>query len=374
MTTIVGPRANKPRVALFSGPEGHLSIARAAAAALAEDYDTSLTQVRDGLFKLYTPIYQFFPSAFKVPHKLSEQQPIRKSLLAVFKRKYRPIITKKIDDFRPDLTISTHFMFAPGLERARLEANLPFINLVPDPRTLHPLLISENASQNLVFDQAAAQTAAQLMPAAQIQSIGWLVRPEFQPVRNCDHIRHKLGLAPQIFTIVISSGSEGTNAILNLIPSLWQLPKACQCVVLCGSNTNLLKTIRALNRIISRANPQVRLIPVGFTHQVHEYYQAADMVAGKAGPNTLFEANACHKPFLALTHIHGQEDGNLELIQDYGIGWVEENMFKAAKLISSLVKNPRLVHTSDRSIKAMAAINRRAGEQLRAEVLRLIQL
>jgi len=42
----------------------------------------------------------------------------------------------------------------------------------------------------------------------------------------------------------------------------------------------------------------------------------SDLVAGKAGPNILFEAVAAGKPFLTLTHVHGHESGNLEIIKE----------------------------------------------------------
>lgn len=373
MTIPVGARATKKRIAIFSGPEGHLSIAKAVETNLSSEYETHLTMVRDGIFSLYTPIYQFFPMAFKVPHKISEQQPIRKSLRAVFKRKYQPTIAKEFEQFQPHLTVATHFMYLPGLEKAESEKHVPVINVVPDPRTIHPILLSDKATLNIVFDSVAKATASGLAPQSTIQQMGWFVRPEFVPAKNPANIRKKLGLQPDVFTIVFSSGSEGTNAILNLIPSLWQLPKACQCIVLCGSNKNLLKTVRAVNRVIKRVNPQVSLIPVGYTNIVHEYYQAADVVAGKAGPNTIFEVIACHKPFLALTHIHGQEDGNLEIIEQSELGWVEENMFKASTLISSLVSNPKLAHKPDAGVKKMAQMNREAGGKLVAETMRLIE-
>lgn len=372
MTNSVYSSNQRKKIAIFSGPEGHLSIAQAIESILSQDYETKLTMVRDGIFSLYTPIYQFFPMAFKVPHKLSEQQTIRNSLRAVFKRKYQPIITNEIADFQPNLTITTHFMYLPGLEKEKVENNLPLLNIVPDPRTIHPILLSQKASANIVFDQQAVAYANNLVPQTENLAMGWFVKPKFQPIKNYVSIRKKLGLKPNIFTIVFSSGSEGTNAILNLIPSLWQLPRACQCVVLCGSNKNLLNTVRAVNRVIKRVNPQVSLIPVGYTHVVHEYYQAADVVAGKAGPNTIFEAIACHKPFLALTHIHGQEDGNLEIIREAGLGWVEENMFKASTLISSLVSNPKLAHNPEKDVKSMAENNRLAGEKLVAEANRLL--
>jgi UDP-N-acetylglucosamine:LPS N-acetylglucosamine transferase len=46
-----------------------------------------------------------------------------------------------------------------------------------------------------------------------------------------------------------------------------------------------------------------------------EVLSASDIVFGKAGPNFLFNVVACKKPFVAITHVGGQEDGNLDIIR-----------------------------------------------------------
>ena len=51
-----------------------------------------------------------------------------------------------------------------------------------------------------------------------------------------------------------------------------------------------------------------------------EVLGASDIVFGKAGPNFLFDSVACQKPFVSMTHIGGQEDGNVELIKKKKLG------------------------------------------------------
>jgi len=74
---------------------------------------------------------------------------------------------------------------------------------------------------------------------------------------------------------------------------------------------------------------------MGWIDNMAEVLSACDIVFGKAGPNFLFDCVACKKPFVAITHIGGQEDGNIELIKKKKLGWIKE---KNSELVEFLYK------------------------------------
>ena len=78
----------------------------------------------------------------------------------------------------------------------------------------------------------------------------------------------------------------------------------------------------------------------------------------------MFETVAARKPFIAVTHISGQEDGNLDLIKQYKLGYVEENAIKVVKLLQGVLKNPARLKKLAPSIAKMADINHEAGPKL----------
>lgn len=361
------------KVAIFTAPQGHASIARAIKLVLEDDFDVSVTHIRDRLFNLYTPLYQFVPQANKVPYVIGKVKPIRKYLKIFGKKKYDPAVSKVMKKDKPALAISTHYMYLPALEKAKLERGVPLLNIVTDPWSIHPLLINDEADNNLVFDKTSVETVKKSSPKAKSLHVGWLVQPEFKPVANTKKLREKLGLNPNAFTVVFSSGSEGTLGILNFVPSLLTLDTPCQFVVLCGTNKRLALAVTSIGKAIKRINLSVNVIALPHVKNVFEYYAAADLVAGKAGPNTIFEAVACHKPFLATTHVHGQEDGNLALIKHYGLGYVEENLFKAARLLVKIIHNPELLEKLQSNVQKMATFNALSSERLLAEVNRLVK-
>ena len=88
--------------------------------------------------------------------------------------------------------------------------------------------------------------------------------------------------------------------------------------------------------------------------------QMADLIIGKAGPNLIFESVASQKPFLAISHIPGQEDGNLDIIKDYKLGYVEENPFKAAKLLRSVINDPSNLQQFQAAIAKLRVTNQKS--------------
>jgi len=111
---------------------------------------------------------------------------------------------------------------------------------------------------------------------------------------------------------------------------------------------------------------------LGFEKNMASLIQISDLVVGKAGPNLLFETAACGKPFMAITHISGQEDKNLNLIKEKQLGLVEENPLKAIKLLKKIMGKPELLNMTI-NIKKEAKINNKAGEKLEKLVSKLLK-
>ena len=96
--------------------------------------------------------------------------------------------------------------------------------------------------------------------------------------------------------------------------------------------------------------------------------QAADLVIGKAGPNSVFEAIATLTPFFATTHISGQEDGNLDIIRDLKVGYVEEDVKKASKLLFKIIEYPEQLKEFKPHLKKLADYNKNSKKELQKRV------
>lgn len=115
----------------------------------------------------------------------------------------------------------------------------------------------------------------------------------------------------------MQGGGEGSAGFAQTVEELLALvgadgKPALQIILAAGTNSRLQQMFR--NR------PACHVLP--FTKAIAPWMACADLVMGKAGPNMLFETVTLGKPFLAATVLPGQEEGNLEMIRTYRLGWV----------------------------------------------------
>jgi UDP-N-acetylglucosamine:LPS N-acetylglucosamine transferase len=361
------PVNHKPTVAIFTSAEGHLSLAEAAKETFtAAGYSVVVFEVVDGLFPLYIFLYQFFPSVSGFFFNATTNQVLLKRVKDFCKKRHDASLVKFFNEHQPDLLISTYFMYNPTLEELSAKHDVPLINILPDPKTIHPLLVSPGAAMNIAFDETAVKRVQRDFPDDQVKvkALGWLVRDRFNAEYDQTEVRQELRLETQMFTILLSTGSDGTNHILKILPSLLKLKTPLQLIVACGHNQTLLKGVSTLQKLwINQSSPH-RLTALEFTPHLYRYVQAADLVLGKAGPNSLFETTACLKPFFAVTHISGQEDGNLDLIKEYHLGYVEEEPRKAAKLLQTIIGDTSQLKNFYPSLLKMAKTNHQTKTSL----------
>src|SRR4030043_1965382 len=348
-------------ISIFSTTWGHESIGKAVEDALGSKYTTYLNFIKPEALgsKSYTSLYLLFPSFNKIPYKISETEKISKIAAKYLYKSYAKRIEGIIKKQKPSVGISVYFAFSLVLEKLSKKYHFVFINIVADPRTFHKLTLFSNA-YNFLFDKKSLRRSRQFgIDDKQCVQSGWFVRKEFQKSKNKKGVRSSLGLHPKLFTVSVIGGSVGTLNILKIIPAFFTLDKKIQVIVICGNNKRMYKSLYSLLEILNlKREGNTKFIIKGFTQNTHEYLQASDVVIGKAGPNILFESVAVQTPFFAISHMAGQEDGNLEIIKEYKLGFVEENPVKAIKLTQNIINNPKKLKRFSKPLKRLSSYNR----------------
>jgi UDP-N-acetylglucosamine:LPS N-acetylglucosamine transferase len=368
----------KKNIALYTSVEGHLSIAQAIQQLLEPQYTVHTYSTRDPSFDFYLPFYRNYPGAFRRVYNLARNSFFVKLVEKFLLLKYKKIVFSFNRHHHIDLCISTYFMYNPSLQKYCAQEQIGNISVIPDPRTVHPLLISEQADVNITFDAAHQKECQKVNSHAKYLEVGWFVRQEYTPAKSKHAAKKKINLDPEILTFLVTSGSEGTNLIASIFPFLLQAKTALQIIVSCGNNQLLLHKVEKLAQEAQKSTGAVTIIPLPFTTKLYEYMQAADLVIGKAGPNTIFESAATLTPFFAITHIAGQEDGNLDIIREHNLGYVQEDPAKAAELINEIVAHPEMLKTFESDLKKLNDHNKSAqvkflslvGSLLRKDELR----
>ncbi len=352
----------KKTIAIFTTDQGHKSISDTIAKTLEPYFNVHIFSDDNFMFAYYIYIYRFFPNSTKLPFLFFKQPLLRKSAAIYLDLQYRRKIKKFLELHQPDIVINAFWMFRPSLDVLLKDSHIRYLTVVTDPWSVHPFVASTVSESNLAFDEQTADSIKTLVPQAPITPIGWFVRDAFEKPFNKEEVRKYLRLDRNKLTLLFTTGSEGTEKIVPIVSDLITTNLPVQIIVACGNNQHLLEKI---NNLKNNLKENISLHAIPFTNELHLYMQAADLVIGKAGPNSVFEAVACHTPFFAVTHIAGQEDGNLDIIRELKLGYVEENPIKATKLLHQIIEQPEQLKKFANNLKTLAAYNKQAKEKIK---------
>ncbi len=292
----------------------------------------------------YTLISRYFPSSHKLFHQLSKPRISREFVRQVSKINL-PALRKKIEEIQPDLIICTYFLLTDALQSWREKETTSFAlwTVVPDPWTCNPVAFTRGCDLHIVYDERAARQAIEHgIEPDKILVTGWWTRPEMYRSFDREECRRKLGIGSDRPVIFVGGGSLGTASVTRLLPTLLFLKKDVQFIINTGIDKAALKNVERFTRILKRfrKDDRIRILTLGWIDNMAEVLAASDIVFGKAGPNFLFDCVACRKPFVAVTHIGGQEDGNIDLIREKEIGWVKEKRREMVRFLKDYLERP----------------------------------
>ena len=337
-------------------PWGHRSIARAIFDHLDKTLDKKECELnfcevfaQTGVGgELYSWAYRNFPAGNRVAVKLTTLRSIRKMAIE-YSYKNIPDLTKMINKYQPDLIISAYFLHSQALVHMKQDYGFTFDlwTVVADPWSINTLSFVEGAQKHIIYDKKMRLAGRDFkIPADSFFETGWWTRPSLYKKYTKKEIlttKTELGLEDNIPTIFVGGGSLGTSSMSTLLPILLTVRKPLQVIFNTGKDESASKTIENFKSIISKL-PLVRdnlyIVCLGWIEDMARVLSCCDIVLGKAGPNFMFDVIASEKLFVSITHIGGQEDGNLDILRKKRLGLVAEDPIKMARLIRDFVKRP----------------------------------
>jgi UDP-N-acetylglucosamine:LPS N-acetylglucosamine transferase len=364
------------KIIILTAPSGHLTQAKAVNSYLEDIPHVSIKMMdlvsENKEWDLFRTVYRYFPFAMRIPFELTKNPGILNIVKNNNTRKLKEQLEQILKIEQPDLVITTYHGYIAPLDELKSQYPFKYINSLTDPIDLHPILFSHSADYNIGFNNACLLAGEKLgIPSRQIAPVGWFTSLDFFGQPSVEQIRATLGLKKER-TLLICAGSEGSNAILALLPAILfsKHHTLYQVIFITGHNQGLARFIQRTSQIAPHLNPQVpRILVVEYTDRMNEYMAVSDVIIGKAGPNLIFESTASGKPFIAITHISGNEDGNLRMIREHNLGWVAENPISASKLIDYIIEHPEILKSKERAMEQVARKCRHAGMFVRKCVL-----
>ncbi|MDD2225284.1 MAG: glycosyltransferase [Candidatus Shapirobacteria bacterium] len=334
-------------------PWGHRSIAKAIFNFLKgyekdNDFEVFYAEVKAEIGvadDLYTFAYRYLPVSNRWAAKVFDikfaRDLMRKSTIFNL-----PRLKKEVNKINPDLIISAYFFHSHSLADWRKEENKQFKlwTIVADPWTINPISFVKGCDLNIVYDEIGEKLALKYdIKKNEILKTGWWVRPEMYKKIDKKEIRKKLGIKNDRPVIFVGGGSLGTSALPKLLPALIFLKSKVTFVINTGVDKFSYNLVEKYSKILTklRRDNVVIIKNMGWIDNMVEVLGASDIVFGKAGPNFLFDSVACQKPFVAITHIGGQEDGNIDLIKKKKLGWIKEKSDELVKFLNQYLDDPK---------------------------------
>ncbi len=311
---------------------------------------------------IYKPIYQLLPSLQKPFFKASQSPKLRKIFDQFYSNsKRKREIEKEIKLFKPDLIISTYFLYSYALGKLKEKYQHKYFNLIANPKTYSPIEVDSKADTNLIYDKQAISKAAKWgFDSNMFSPIGWPTRKQF--------FTKSKSKKDKSLTILFCGGSWGTNSTIKFLPCFLKTDQNIKLILVSGSNKFLFKTFsffkKGVENNIFSPKGNLNIDVYQFTKQIYKLISKADLVIGKAGPNLIFESVAGQKPFVAVSHINGQEDGNLDLIREKKLGWVANTPKKLTLLLKSIADNPKIIEKYQTNIRKERQSNQESTEKI----------
>ncbi len=337
-------------------PWGHRSIAKALYGHLSNvsekngwTVDYVEVEAKTGLSgDLYSWSYRNFPLGNKVAVKLLTMKNLRKMAIE-YCDKNISALKEALDKYEPDLVICSYFLHSQAMAKMKKIGGWKFKlwTVVADPWSINTLSFVEGADMHLVYDSVMVDAGKKYgILKNKMFASGWWVREEmYKKISNTEkkEVRRKIGLNDSIPAIFVGGGSLGNAAIKMLLPILLTIRKPVQIVFNTGKDEKLHKMIDRFEKIIKKMpyiRDNLKIINLAWIENMAEILSVCDLILGKAGPNFLFDVVACNKPFVAITHIGGQEDGNIEIIKKKRLGLIAEDPIAMARVIRKFLNSP----------------------------------
>lgn len=235
-----------------------------------------------------------------------------------------------VDEYQPSAVVSTYPVYPYFLDRHFKETGqrLPVFTIVTDSIEINASWLRAPTDWFLVTDRKTLETMHQWgIPKEKIITTGFPVNPKFAtlaPVSCEDSCKpFRILYFP---TAKLPFIRRHSRALLDASPDV-------QLTIVMGRNFRHLQS-RA-REIKSEYPGRVQLL--GWTKKVPELLNKHHLVIGKAGGATVHEAIAAQCPMLIHHLVPGQEEGNLQLLQQLGAGDLAENPKDLTQAVSNIL-------------------------------------
>jgi len=339
----------KPKVLLVTAPigAGHLRAAAAVAAALNQkpyEIPTKIINVFDLLppsfgrtiINCYLKILKTMPQIYGMMYGWGNTSNLAlKGREFIYKCLARRM-AESVKACQPAIIVCTHALSA-GLVAALVKTgqiNVPVIGVITD-YVVHRLWIYPELTHYFVASEDMRQYLAKHgIPPASCTISGIPIAAEFGNLSATrQDIAEKLGLAPDIPTILLMGGGAGVLPMEEILTACDNLPERYQFIAVAGRNRNLYYRLLEYR---DKLRQQVSVF--GYVDNIHELMLVADILVSKPGGLTSAEALASGLPLIIYRPIPGQEEANTRYLLQQNVAVRANSPLEVKQLLALLLR------------------------------------
>jgi len=264
------------------------------------------------------------------------------------RRFYNHLNGRRFEDYliqeQFDVIFSTHFMpneVAAALKRKH-KIKSKIICVITD-YDVHKIWLAEGIDHYAVACEDTKEKCLSLgVDSRRITVTGIPTDEHFAQGHNIPELKKRLGLYPDVFTVLIATGSFGIGPIEEILGRL----EGFQVIVICGHNKELFM------RLVHQHSPMIKIF--GLVDNMYEMMAVSDCMVTKPGGLSISEALVSQLPMIFFNAIPGQETNNILVLQKYGIGSPTQSVQEIVDILTDLKKSKDQFLTALKKTKALA--------------------
>jgi processive 1,2-diacylglycerol beta-glucosyltransferase len=275
-----------------------------------------------------------FPKVYGSLYRLSDFKGFNNIIPGILINSIEEGVLNEINRHNPDVIIGTHAFAVTVVSKLKKRnlIDMPFVSIVTDFKA-HGSYIGDGVDAYITgCEYTSLNMIERNVHRSKVFPFGIPIRRAFlcdKPLKN--------RLSDECFTILLMSGGMGLNFIAPVLKRLMGNEHKLKIIVVCGNNKSLKETLeKQYSKNIS--NKEVHIL--GFTNNVSEILDEADVIITKPGGLTISEAITKRVPMLLPYAIPGQEKENMTFLFSTGAAIDVRKLHNFNDVLNNLIEHP----------------------------------
>ncbi len=244
---------------------------------------------------------------------------------------------QRLIQLNPDIIAGTHFfpMDTAALLKQRGKIASKLVTVITDYLP-HSFWIAPGIDLYTIGSQEGkADLLKRGVEENRIHLFGIPIDLKFGYKQDRAMLAKKLGLDPNLFTVLIGSGGTGTGPVDELVSALQKIHHPIQILAVTGTNKHLFQRLEEHRHRISHP-----MKIYGFVENMEELMDVSDVIITKPGGLTCAEALTKGLPLILVAPIPGQETRNAKYLERQGVASLIERIHQIPLVIQQLQEDP----------------------------------